>query len=55
MKVTDVFESGESVLTSDVQCNGTENNISQCLVTGNGIDTHTCDKKNRAGVICIGM
>ena len=48
MKVTNIFGTGRSVLISDVQCNGIEENISQCSF--NGLDS--CIKSSQTGVIC---
>ena len=47
MQVKNVFGTGESLLTTGVQCDGTENNIRQCS-TG----FRSCDDNSRAGVIC---
>ena len=48
MQDTDIFGPGGSVLIIDVNCTGTEKNVSQCLGTGIG----TCADSGRAGVIC---
>ena len=45
-----VFEfggGGDRILLDDIQCNGNEANLLQCI--HNGIDMHNC---NRAGVSC---
>ena len=43
-----MFGPGESVLVSDIHCNGTENSLHQCRVTEN----YSCDRHHSAGVIC---
>ena len=46
VQTRNVFGPGESLLISGFQCDGNENNISQCP------SLDSCDDNSRAGVIC---
>ena len=48
-----VFEyggGGDRILLDDIQCNGNEVNLLQCV--HNGIDVHNCLQYEHAGVSC---
>ena len=51
-RATDIFGPGEGgpVFLSEVQCSGSETNLTLCLSVGLG--QHSCDLQSSAGVIC---
>ena len=51
-KATDIFGPGEGgpVFLSEVQCSGSETNLTHCASVGLG--QHSCGLQNSAGVIC---